>query len=412
MPDLTMRNIHVKIFGLLFILLVTGACSSRVDRTIGEINILLDSLKSEYAPDTRIALWDLTVSGSKDLISLAGEVDNKAIYKAIVRTIDQKFPEVEITVLLLPEGGGGQLVNGLVNNSVANIRVGPSSRTAMETQALLGTPIRILKEENDWRLVKMPNGHLGWVNDSEVHFLEETELVRFRDAQKIIFTRQYGFSYSEPDETSLPVSDLVNGCLLPVISSELDFYQVEYPDGRLAWVKKDESTKAEDIFNKTTTAEGLVESLLKFHGIPYLWGGVSSKGVDCSGLASNVFFMNGILAPRDSDQQSLCGKEITTRYEYENLVTGDLLFFGRKASNDLPESVTHEAIYLGDSEFIHASGHWDRVSINSMDSTRDNYIESYPEIFVRAIRVIGETDNGFQPIMENDLYKEIIKITE
>ena len=47
-----------------------------------------------------------------------------------------------------------------------------------------------------------------------------------------------------------------------------------------------------------------------------------------------------------------------------------------------------------------------------MDSTRENYIESYPEIFVRAVRIIGETDDGFQPIMENDFYKEIIKITE
>ena len=407
-----MRTIHGKIFGLLFILLVTGACSSRVDRTIGEIKIQLDSLQSEYAPDKRIALWDLTVSGSKDLISLAGEVDDKAAYKAIVRSIDQQFPEVEITVHLLPEGGSGQTVNGLVNNSVANIRVGPSSRTAMETQALLGTPIRILKEENDWRLVKMPNGHLGWVNDSEVHSLDETELVRFRDAQKIIFTRQYGFSYSEPDETSLPVSDLVNGCLLPVISSELDFYQVEYPDGRLAWVKKIEVVQAEKIFGKNLSAEGLVESVLKFHGIPYLWGGISSKGVDCSGLASNIFFMNGILTPRDSDQQSFCGKEITTQYEYKNLVTGDLLFFGQKASDDQPESVSHEAIYLGDSEFIHAAGYRDRVSINSMDSTRENYIESYPEIFVRAVRIIGETNDGFQPIMENDFYKEIITITE
>jgi len=407
-----MRTIQLKILGLLIILLVSGACSSRVDRTIGEIKILLDSLQSEYAPDTRIALWDLTTSGSKDLISLAGEVDNKAAYKAIVRSIDQQFPEVEITVHLLPEGESGQLVNGLVNNSVANIRVGPSSRTAMETQALLGTPIRILKEENDWRLVKMPNGHLGWVNDSEVHSLDKTELTRFRNAHKFIFTRQYGFSYSEPDDTSLPVSDLVNGCLLPVISSDLDFYQVEYPDGRLAWVKKIEVVQAGEIFGKSLSAEGLVESVLKFHGIPYLWGGISSKGVDCSGLASNVFFMNGILTPRDSDQQSFCGKEITSQYEYENLVTGDLLFFGRKASVDQPESVTHEAIYLGDTEFIHASGHRDRVSINSMDSTRENYIETYPEIFVRAVRIIGETDSGFQPIMENDFYKEIITITE
>ena len=66
--------------------------------------------------------------------------------------------------------------------------------------------------------------------------------------------------------------------------------------------------------------------------------------------------------------------EITTEYDYEDLVAGDLLFFGRKATDTQPESVTQIAIYLGDSEFIHAAGYRDRVSINSMDPARENYI--------------------------------------
>ena len=216
----------------------------------------------------------------------------------------------------------------------------------------------------------------------------------------------------------MPVSDLVIGCLLPVIGSESgksdesSFYQVKYPDGRLAWVKKDEAIMAEHIFNKTLTEDGLVEALLEFNGIPYLWGGVSSKAIDCSGLSSNVFFMNGTLLPRDADQQSLCGKEITTDYDHMDLATGDLLFFGRKATDTRPENVSHVAIYLGDSEFIHAAGYRDRVSINSIDSTRENYIPGYPEIFIRATRIIGEEDDGYQPITENKFYKEIISITE
>ena len=199
------------------------------------------------------------------------------------------------------------MVNGLVNNSVANFRAEPSSRTELVTQALLGTPVRDLKAENGRYFVQTPNGYLGWVNDSEIQSMDKTELANFRDAQKIIFTGQYGFSYSEPDETSMPVSDLVIGCLLAVKSRESEFYQVQYPDGRLAWVKKDETIPAEQIFKKTITKEGVVESVLEFNGIPYLWGGASSKAIDCSGLTCNVFFMNGILLPRDADQQSYCG---------------------------------------------------------------------------------------------------------
>ena len=87
---------------------------------------------------------------------------------------------------------------------------------------------------------------------------------------------------------------------------------------------------------------------------------------------------------------------------------GDLLFFGRKARGEEKERVTHVAIYIGEGEFIHAAGYRDRVSINSMDSTQANYIETYPDIFVRAIRIIGEDAHGFQPLSMNTFYKEII----
>ena len=60
------------------------------------------------------------------------------------------------------------------------------------------------------------------------------------------------------------------------------------------------------------------------------------------------------------------------------------------------ENVTHVAMYIGEGEFIHSAGYRDRVSINSMDSTRENYIERYPEIFVRSVRILGEEACWFQ----------------
>ncbi len=401
-----------KTFILLLAFLVAGACSYRLDRTVGEITVLLDSLESEYAPDTRIALWNMNLDGAPGGIILSGEVDNRAAYKAIVRSIDQQFPEVNNQLVLLPEGGDGSLVNGLVNNSVANIRAGRSSRTELVTQALLGTPVRILKEEDGWYMVQTPNGYLGWVNDSEVHPMDRSGLDSFRLAHKVIYAKQFGSSYTRPAENSMPVSDLVIGCLMPVEESELDYYKITYPDGRKAWVKKNELIEADRVFNKRLTGEGLVKDVLKFNGIPYLWGGSSAKAIDCSGLTSNVYFMNGMLLPRDADQQSFCGKEITTDYEYRDLIPGDLLFFGRRATGELPVSVTHVALYIGDSEFMHAAGYRDRVSINSIDSMRENFISTYPDIFIRSVRMIGEKGGGLERITENPFYKEIINSTE
>jgi cell wall-associated NlpC family hydrolase len=173
-------------------------------------------------------------------------------------------------------------------------------------------------------------------------------------------------------------------------------------------VRSNELVPAEEIFFKSTLKESLVETALKFHGIPYLWGGSSSKNIDCSGLVCNVYFMNGIQLPRDADMQALIGRELTTTMAPDGLEPGDLLFFGRKASEEAEENVTHVAMYIGDGEYIHSAGYRERVGINSMDSSKENFIESYPDIFVRAVRILGEEYDGFRPIAENAFYKEII----
>ncbi len=397
---------------LLTALFMTVSCDMRTGQILRGVSFLLDSVEMAHASDTRISYWNVYLQGDDGVYSVQGEVVSKAAYDALDRQLKQQFPVVTNEVLLLTEDGSGVKVNGLINNSVANFRAAPGSRNEMVTQALLGTPVRILKVEDGWGLVQTPNGYMGWVNDSEFYAMDPKEMAGFREARKVIYTEQYGSSYTSPDENSMPVSDLVLGCMLSVVSSEAGFIQVQYPDGRLAWVKGEELVEAEEVFNRSLTEEGLVEAVLEFNGIPYLWGGSSSKAIDCSGLTTNVFFMNGTLLPRDADQQALCGREISTEYDDENLMPGDLLFFGRKASEEQAESVIHVAIYLDDSEFIHASGYRDRVSVNSMDSTRENYIPDYPEIFVRSVRILGEELKGFEPITQNIFYKEIIHTTE
>jgi cell wall-associated NlpC family hydrolase len=118
--------------------------------------------------------------------------------------------------------------------------------------------------------------------------------------------------------------------------------------------------------------------------------------------------MNGIQLPRDADQQTHLGKVVSTTYDPEGLETGDLLFFGRKATEDREEAVTHVAMYLGEGEFIHSAGFRERVSVNSMDPEAENFIERYPEIFIRTVRIIGEEYQGFEPVTENRFFKEIL----
>lgn len=407
--DQARRKLNIVGITSLFFLVVFTACTSRVERSLSAMESLLDSLEAQFAPDGRVELWSLSTIIEDRMLILEGEMASKAAYDAVTLAVNEEFPEVSVRMRLLPEHDQDRLVNALVNNSVAHLRRKPSSKSELVSQALLGTPVRILKEEEGMFFIQVPDGYLGWVNMNEVHFMEAEKLSAYREMEKLVYASQYGFAYSEPDENSLPVADLVLACTLPVLDQKGAFYQVLYPDGRMAWVKEKEVLPAADIFNKVATREEVILTAMAFHGIPYLWGGASAKNLDCSGFVSNVFFMNGIQMPRDADQQSHCGRVITTRYDALELETGDLLFFGRKATAEEAERVSHVAIYKGEGEFIQAAGFRDRVSINSMDSTQAHFIDTYPEIFVRACRIIGEEPKGFLPIVRNNYYKEILK---
>ena len=406
-----LKNVFDKtIFVTLIILFVTSACNTKRNSTSeAEIKSLIDSLQYIYAPDKRVSLWSVSIVENSDKIILIGEIDNEKAFNDIVDIIVKKYPNVETNIKLLPEEGNEQVVTGLINNSVANLRSNPSHSAEIATQALLGTPIRVLKRENDWYLVQTPNKYIAWIDVPALVRINQDELSDLKLSRKVVYKKQYGFSYSEPDDSSQTVSDLVIGCILPVTAANSGFYKVQYPDKRIAWVKKDEVVDAKEIFDRQIDEKELIETAKKFIGVPYLWGGTSSKAVDCSGFTSMIYYMNGTVLQRDASQQTKYGKEITTNYQYNNLQPGDLLFFGRKASDSVPERVTHVVMYIGDTEFIHASG---KVRINSMDSTRDNFIPEYVTRFVRAVRVIGADGKGIEQISENAFYKEIINNTE
>lgn len=392
----------------LLVFCVISLCQAQQNGTsVADIKTLINSLESRYAPDKRVALWDVSVVVTSDKIALVGELDKPEAHSHIRASFSEKYPDVEFDIKQLPEGGTKRVVTGLINNSVANLRSHPRHSAELTTQALLGTPIRILKRENGWYLVQTPNKYIAWIDAPALVRISVEELRQYKEAKKIVFSKQYGFSYSKPDKNSQVVSDLVLGCILPVGTVKAGFYRVQYPDKRIAWVKQDEVLDAEEVFDRRIDEKELVRTALKFLGVPYLWGGTSAKALDCSGLTSVVYYMNGTILQRDASQQTRFGKEITCDYVYTDLERGDLLFFGRKASDTLPEKVTHVAMYIGDTEFIHASG---KVRVNSMDNSRDNFIAGYVPRFVRAVRIKGATDGkGAEQIAENDFYKAIVR---
>lgn len=151
----------------------------------------------------------------------------------------------------------------------------------------------------------------------------------------------------KPDEKSQTVSDVVAGNRLKWEGSKGHFYKVSYPDGRQAYISKSISqpeTKWRASLKQDV--ESIIETAYTMIGIPYLWAGTSSKGVDCSGLVRTVLFMHDIIIPRDASQQAYVGERIEITSDFANVQRGDLVFFGRKAFSGRKEGISHVGIYL------------------------------------------------------------------
>jgi len=395
----------LKILIIIIPLIYFAGCCKQAGKQQNSNNrfiTVIDSLQKVYAPDKRVVLWKAVKTDSAFTLLL----DNEMAFKEVTAAIKKISPSFKTNIRLLPETNRNRLVSGLINNSVANLRTKPKHSAEMATQALLGTPVRVYKKMGEWYLVQTPNRYIAWVDSAALVTINPKELSHYKKIKKVVFKPVSGFSYSHPDNKSQTVSDLVAGCILPVTGSKNGFLKVIYPDGRVAWVKQNETAGFTEFTQQKLSTESLIKTAGQFLGFPYLWGGTSSKAVDCSGFTSTVYYMNGILLQRDASQQTKYGKVITTSYNSDNLLPGDLLFFGRPATQTKPERVTHVALYLGNGKFIHASG---KVRINSMDSTMPDFIKSYVPRFVRAVRINGFIDGkGIEKLSNNRFYKEII----
>jgi cell wall-associated NlpC family hydrolase len=202
-------------------------------------------------------------------------------------------------------------------------------------------------------------------------------------------TAYFGVVRSKPGTSSLPVSDAVPGVLFRDGGVRGPWRAVETPDGRKGFIERRLVT-GYDRWKATRqlTATNVELTAKRFIGVPYLWGGTSPKGMDCSGFTKTVFRLNGMELNRDANQQADMGYDVSLADDMRRLSKGDLLFFGQPATAEKAERITHVAIYLQDRQFIHTPG-GSGVRIDSFDPAAPNFNEGLRKSLVRARRVIG-----------------------
>lgn len=360
-------------------------------------------VKEEYAPDKRVALFDITTEQTGDHVVLKGESNLPDAIEALkMRLVADSIPFTD-SIQVLPAAHLGKNTKGIINISVANLRSNPSHSSELATQATLGTIVNVFKKEDNWYYVQTPDNYLAWVDDGGFELVDEQKAENWNRDEKIIYTKTYGHAYVAPHEDAPIVSDLTAGSLLTVVNYADENYIVRFPDGRNAYVDRNEAKPYNDwLKNRNATNETLVATAQKLMGVPYLWGGTSTKGVDCSGFTKTVYFLNGMVIPRDASQQVRTGKHIDSLRKFENLQKGDLLFFGREASDTTPEKVVHVGMWIGNDEFIHSSG---KVRVSSTDKGAKNYDEYNLNRYLRTKRIFKQKDKDLIDLTQTSVFK-------
>ena len=360
----------------------------------------IDSISAYHVPDQREGICDVTLYRFGKEYVLKGETDNPSARDEIVAFLKGKGVIFADSLQVLPDRSAVKSPWGLVNVSVCNMRSHHSHSAEMVSQAVMGTPVKILKVQGSWYLLQTPDRYLGWVDTEAVYLMDEEEARKWRGSPRTMYMKKTGDIYADPAKKGI-VSDIVIGSILEIKGAAGSMREVLLPDGRKGYIDMNDMVPFTGLDNKLQSlTSDMARLAVSFTGIPYLWGGTSSKGFDCSGFVKTIYFLNGVILARDASLQFRHGIKLGRSAYPDSLMTGDLLFFG-SVRGGVPRP-THVGMYIGNTEFIHASG---MVKINSLDSARANFSKGRRDSFLGVRRIIGAVPGeGVQLVLEHNWY--------
>jgi gamma-D-glutamyl-L-lysine dipeptidyl-peptidase len=219
----------------------------------------------------------------------------------------------------------------------------------VQSQVLFGQEVQVLEESGDWAKVVVPEqpskkdqrGYPGWIPASQLMTVSEWDI---KTGPVAVVTSRKAVLYSS---SKVPSIELSYQTILPVVEEGDEYVTVKTHHG-IGFLKKENVSVASSYANrKIGTGIDVVSAGEQFLGLPYLWGGMSSFGYDCSGFSYTVCRANGVIIPRDAGDQAFSG----TKVALEEIQPGDLLFFAYEEGTG---SIHHVGIYHGDGKLLHS----------------------------------------------------------
>jgi len=223
------------------------------------------------------------------------------------------------------------------------LRIEPSDASEMVSQVLFGEHFSVLEKQKQWLYIKLGfDGYRGWIDNKQVEKITEEYFNQLK-TEKTIFSIELVNFATNKEKQFLPLSI---GAVLPNYKNNT----FTINDTKFLFEGKTHT--------KTLSKKNVVDTAFMYLNAPYLWGGKTPFGIDCSGLTQMVYRMNGYKLFRDASQQAKQGEVLSFIEESE---PGDLAFFDNKEGN-----ITHVGIILANNYILHASG---KVRLDRLDQS-------------------------------------------
>ncbi len=329
---------------------------------------LLGDLKARVAPDARTAIWNVSCTTQNGMLTVYGTVGTQQQKASIEKELSTNgFAQFNDNLIVLENEVPAHQRWGIVKLSIATIRSEARHAAEIATQALMGTPVKVIQQVGEWLRVQTPDDYISYVPANSIVYKTVDEMNAWKKAKRYIVT-VYGSRMVTEPESDETVSDLVLGNILEYKDEKGKWLHLLTPDGREGFVEKKEVAELEEWSRQAFNVSQIEKTARRMMGSTYLWGGTSTKATDCSGLTKVCYLSNGIILQRDASQQALTGLKIAGD-DWRQFEPMDLLFFG----NNKTGRVTHVGLYLKDGKYIHCSG---QVKINSLDPDEPDYLYS------------------------------------
>jgi gamma-D-glutamyl-L-lysine dipeptidyl-peptidase len=299
--------------------------------------------------DTRIHYCRLDIAAlDGDRCAMAGAVLDGDTLRGVIAGLSERLPGIafDVSRVRILRTGATQAV---VAANITGLYAASSFLAEQVSQLLNGWPVEILMEDGRWRFVRLADGYLGWAYGP---YLAET----VAPAPTHIVCEPVSLLRMAPSVEALPINRILGGTAVAAVAQGAWSQVVLAGDpaaplrpGLAGWMPTAElRSLAELPADEAGRRAQMIADAVRFSGVPYLWGGCSAFGIDCSGYTQLLHRLAGVTIPCDADMQFDAGQPVSYPFQ-----TGDLLFFGEGAAG--ARKITHVAVSLGGWRIIHSS---------------------------------------------------------